>query len=94
MQPILYAVCVGIVLAVCVLGVLHPRYEDNLIQRIGLSVGALGSMAELWFFVFERFVPDAADLLFAGGVALFCIGTVIKKWRGPKLRRRSTDLKS
>lgn len=94
MSAMVFAISVAAILAVCVLGVLHPRYEDNLVQRAGMAVAALGALAELWWQYHGHFKPDAADVVFAGGVALFAIGTVLKKVLAPRRRRRSTDRKT
>ena len=39
----LYTLALLIVALVCALGVLHPRYEDTLLQRIGMAVACLGA---------------------------------------------------
>lgn len=75
---------------VCALGVLHPRYEDTLTQRIGLAVACLGAVAELAALL-QAMAPLTARPITTAGVALFALGTVLKKWRGPCMRRRATD---
>lgn len=86
----LYILALLIVALVCALGVLHPRYEDTLLQRIGMAVACLGAVAELaalWH-GYDRINAHITTTL---GAALFALGTVVKKWRGPHLGRRRTD---
>lgn len=86
----LYTLALLIVAAVCALGVLHPRYEDTLLQRIGMAVaclGAVGELAALW----HGYDRINANITTTTGAALFALGTVLKKWRGPRMGRRCTD---
>lgn len=86
----LYTLALLIVAAVCALGVLHPRYEDTLLQRIGMAVACLGAVAELaalWH-GYDRINAHITTTL---GAALFALGTVVKKWRGPRMGRRCSD---
>ena len=91
MNTMVFALSTVLILAICVIGVLHPRYEDNLVQRLGMAVAALGGVAELWWLYQGQFMPDETDIVFSGGVALFALGTVLKKILAPRKRRRSTD---
>lgn len=86
----LYTLALLIVALVCALGVLHPRYEDTLLQRIGMAVACLGAVAELAALAsgYDRINAHITTTL---GAALFALGTVVKKWRGPRMGRRSTD---
>lgn len=86
----LYTLALLTVAAICALGVFHPRYEDTLLQRIGMAVACLGAVAELaalWH-GYDRINAHITTTL---GAALFALGTVVKKWRGPHLGRRRTD---
>lgn len=86
----LYILALLTVALVCALGVLHPRYEDTLLQRIGMAVACLGAVAELaalWH-GYDRINAHITTTL---GAALFALGTVVKKWRGPHRGRRHTD---
>jgi hypothetical protein len=75
---LVYAASLAIIAVVCALAVLHPRYEDNLVQRIGMATACLGSVAELVALMAkaDRFNAGAVTL---AGVAAFAIGTVWKK---------------
>lgn len=86
----LYTLALLIVALVCALGVLHPRYEDTLLQRIGMAVACLGAVAELAALAsgYDRINAHITTTL---GAALFALGTVVKKWRGPRMGRRRTD---
>jgi len=86
----LYTLALLIVAAVCALGVLHPRYEDTLLQRIGMAVACLGAMAELAA-LWHGYDRINAHITTTTGAALFALGTVLKKWRGPRMGRRCTD---
>lgn len=86
----LYTLALLIVAAISALGVLHPRYEDTLLQRIGMAVACLGAVAELAALAsgHDRINAHITTTL---GAALFALGTVLKKWRGPRMGRRRTD---
>ena len=89
-MPALYTLALLVVALVCALGVLHPRYEDTLLQRVGMAVACLGAVAELAALAsgYDRINAHITTTL---GAALFALGTVLKKWRGPRMRRRRTD---
>ena len=83
MEPIIYAASLVAIVVTCVLAVFSRKFDDNLLQRIGLSITCLGAclrMAELF-----DYLPDdtKARYLFTYGVAVFCIGAVWKIWRKP-----------
>jgi hypothetical protein len=86
----LYILALLIVALVCALGVLHPRYEDTLLQRIGMAVACLGAVAELAA-LWHGYDRINAHITTTTGAALFALGTVVKKWRGPRMGRRCSD---
>ena len=59
-----------------------PRYEDTLLQRIGMAVACLGAVAELAA-LWHGYDRINAHITATTGAALFALGTVVKKWRGP-----------
>lgn len=63
-------------------GVFSPHFDDNLIQRLGLSIVATGCAAR----AFERITQDVPEpppaLLWSQvGLALYALGTVYRFWR-------------
>lgn len=91
-MQVLYLLALLVTSVVCLLGVLHPRYQDNLLQRLGMAVACLGAVAELWT-TLEGVVRVNAHIVSSVGVALFAVGTVLKKVRGRFMRRRASDMK-
>lgn len=84
-----YYVSLLIVAVVCAVAVLHHRYDDNLLQRIGMSLICIGAIGEV--FSSSRPVTHSnSGLLIAIGLACFALGSCWRHrpWR-PK--RRSTD---
>ena len=78
-----YCLSLAAIAAICALGVLHPRYQDNLGQRIGMATTCIASVAEIWAATQS---PERmnASALFAAGVALFAASTVWKKIRADR----------
>lgn len=86
-----YSFFLACIAAVCVVGVLHTRYHDNLGQRIGMGIACIGAVAEIFANHFGSPRMNAATVL-AAGVALFALATVWKKWRQSKgWHQRATD---
>ncbi|MBI3103252.1 MAG: hypothetical protein HYY98_17120 [Burkholderiales bacterium] len=86
----IYTLALLIIAAVSALGVLHPRYEDTLLQRVGMAVACLGAVAELAALA-SGYDRINAHITTSTGAALFALGTMLKKWRGPRMGRRRTD---
>ena len=76
-------------------GVLSRRYEDSLLQRIGLSVVAITTLARSVYWMRADDEPAFEVLVGVAGLALYAAGTALKvasTWRLPQaLRRRRTD---
>lgn len=90
MAGIIYSIALLIVALVCAAGVLYHRYDDNLLQRIGMSVICIGAIGE----IFSKSLLAShtnAGLLLAIGLASFAVGSCwrYRPWRSE--RRRSTD---
>jgi hypothetical protein len=61
----------GVVLLSCIV-VLHPKIDDNLLQRIGMSIVAIGAAS-------EAYVPGPqGQLLLVVGLSIFALGTAVK----------------
>ena len=88
-MELIYCTALSVVSMVCGLAVLHPRYEDNLVQRIGLALAGVGSFG-LTLAILLGAQQLNASTLFAVGVAVFALGTV---WKHRRRRSwsRSTD---
>ena len=54
------------------IGVLHSGFSDNLLQRIGLSIGCVGSVLAL---ISPQQCPENSVTLLLIGVACYAIGT-------------------
>ena len=81
LESTVYSIALAIITLACLLGVLSHKFDDNLFQRIGLSVACLGACLRL-IELFGYFPDDTkARYLFTYGVALFCLGTAWKFWR-------------
>ena len=90
MLAIIYSASLVIVAIVCALAVLYHRYDDNLLQRVGMSVICLGAIGE----IFSGSTPSAhsnSGLLLVFGLACFALGSCWRHrpWRAN--RRRATD---
>ena len=53
-------------------GVLHPEFSDNLLQRIGLSAACMGSTLTL---LSDDACPERPVTVLTVGVAIYAIGT-------------------
>lgn len=73
-------ICLSLVSVMCMAGALHPMYDDNLLQRIGMGcVGlACASFAEHVYKV--KGTPFACFLLSVGLLA-FAVGIAIKVYQ-------------
>lgn len=83
-----YCLSLVAIAVVCAVAVLHPRYEDNLGQRVGMATTCIASVAEIWATTQS---PERmnATALFAAGVALFATATVWKKIKEDRRRARA-----
>jgi hypothetical protein len=81
MASIFYSVALIVIAASCLLAVLYQDFEDNLMQRVGLSSAFLGAVARLSE-LFEHSPNEThARYLFTYGLAVYCLGTVFKLWK-------------
>lgn len=85
-----YCLSLAAIAAICAVAVLHPRYQDNLGQRIGMAITCIASVAEIWAATQS---PERmnATALFAAGVALFAASTVWKKFQADRQQARSVN---
>ena len=82
-ETIVYVTALSIIGITSLIAVFYPKYDDNLIQRLGLAMACMGATLR---------VLDMSDLVDANsnarylltyGVATFCLGAVYKFWRKP-----------
>lgn len=85
----LYISCVVLVALLAVAGALCPWFDDTLTQRIALMLIALGGWAEFVCYLGPACTKPNARALFALGLALYGIGTLIKtlRYRAQSSRR-------
>ena len=80
LDGVISIVALSIVATLCVIGVFHPRFDDTLGQRIGMSI--IGSWCLLRIPVkFGTFDTEPVHLLLHIGMAFYACGTALKAWR-------------
>lgn len=67
-----------IVAILAILGVFHRYYDDNLLQRIGLSLVGLGAMLKIYNIITNSPYPDQMFALIMWGAAIFGLGIAAK----------------
>ena len=79
-MDILYSLCLGIVATISLVGILSPRYKDNLLQCIGLTEICMASTVRLWALLFNDGAQNAAQTLWLLmiGIATFAVGMAVK----------------
>ncbi len=81
LENTIYIIALAIIAACALLGVLSHKFEDNLPQRVGLSMACLGAVVRLTELL-DHFPDETpARYLMTYGIALFCVGTTWKFWR-------------
>jgi predicted membrane channel-forming protein YqfA (hemolysin III family) len=76
-MAIISVFCLVVVAVLCIIGALHPRYHDNLLQCIGMGATCLSSLV-LAHHVIKLDRVDPACLLLAGGLLSYSIGVALK----------------
>jgi hypothetical protein len=74
-------------LALCLLGLWHDKYNDNLLHCIGMSIVALWAVAAIARVVSIRYVA-ADDLFLWIGILCFGSGTAVRTWLYKRKRNR------
>lgn len=79
-MDILYGLCLGIVATISLVGILSPRYKDNLLQCIGLTEICMASTVRLWALLFDDGAQHAVQSLWLLmiGIATFAVGMAVK----------------
>lgn len=86
MAELVLAMAALITLVICAFGVLSSAYDDTATQCTGMGLAGCGSAVTLWQVV-NGGSQDHALMLTAVGVAVYAVGTFIKRWR----RRQRTS---
>lgn len=73
-----YTAAVGMLVLLAVAGVLCPAFQDNLTQRIALSLVALGGAGEFVCDLKAACESPNARALFAVGLVVYGLGTLFK----------------
>jgi hypothetical protein len=81
MSALISALCLALVGVLCVVGVFHPRYEDTLGERIGMSMVGLWCLARVPTKLWEGAETEPVHLLLHIGLASFALGMAIAKYR-------------
>ena len=78
MAEAVHVFSLGVIALACALGVLHPRYQDNILQRTGMGIACVGASSVVYLGGCNEHSQNA-QILFSIGVACFAAGTVWKK---------------
>lgn len=67
----------GAVALIALIAVLNPKFDDTLIQRIGLSLICFGATLRV-FSLLKESPSDTTCLILIYGLMVYAIGTIIK----------------
>lgn len=81
MTAMISALCLSVVGALCVVGVFHPRYDDTLGERLGMSLVGLWCLARVPSKLLEDADTEPLHLLLHIGLASFAMGMALAKYR-------------
>jgi hypothetical protein len=77
----LSALALGLTGVLCIVGVLHERYRDTLLERIGMAVVGLWALARMSTCLSADACVTPAELMLHFGLASFSGGMAVAKWR-------------
>jgi hypothetical protein len=72
--------------ALCLLGLLHPQYNDNIGHCVGMVVVLLWAVAQLLRLHSLRYMPTD-DVFVAFGLFSFGAGTAVRTWLYKRKKR-------
>lgn len=81
----IYCIALAIIAAVSLAALYHPKFFDNILQRLGLVLTCFGASLRLYTVLQGDDLPGLRYLLTIG-IAVYAIGTAQKFWkfnRGP-----------
>lgn len=61
----------------CALGVFHRAYNDNVLQRVGMSWLCIAAIGRVWW-IWQTQITDPSWMLVHVGMAIYAIGTAKK----------------
>ena len=73
------------------LAIYSQGYDDNLMQRIGLSMTCFGAVIRIYAMFHGQGDSDAPRLLLVHGIAIFAAGSVWMHWRNHRRFLASGD---
>ncbi len=76
-MALLSMICLVLVAILCAVGTFHPAYDDNLLQRVGMAMVSVASVA-LWHHVRQQGTAPPACFLMASGLLMFALGVAQK----------------
>lgn len=82
-ENIIYSAALLIIILASAAGVFSPRFDDNLVQRVGLATACLGAALRLLDLLDFLDANNNARYLMTYGFAIFSVGTAWKFWRKP-----------
>lgn len=80
-ETTIYVAALVTISITCLGAVLSHKFDDNLLQRIGLAMACMGATVRLLDLVNLVDANSNARYLLTYGVSVFCIGTAYKFWR-------------
>lgn len=83
-------ISLAIVALLCAIGALHPAYEDNTLQRLGMGcicLSSIGLMDHVWKYGGVSFACSLMSL----GLLLFALGVLIKVLKFKALEKLPVD---
>lgn len=75
-----YIIALAVIATLSLAAIVHPRFLDNMLQRVGLVMTAFGALLRMYTYA------QGEDLLalryiLTYGIAVYALGTALKFWR-------------
>lgn len=87
MTDLIYPAVLVMVSALALLAILHPAFDDNVLQRFGLAAICFGAVVRSMTLLGGQDLEGPRDII-VYGVLLYALGTLRSYWHG---RRRRGD---
>ena len=81
MLAVLYSASLVAIFVCCLAGTLSRKFDDNLLQRVGMSFTCIAVFARLSEVEILLEYNNHIRYLLTYGVAIYCIGTAYRAWR-------------
>jgi hypothetical protein len=92
----IYMFMMLVLLVICVIGVLHPKYWDTFTQCVGMSIAALGALSEL-LILYYGLQSERGSFVLALGFTVYGLGTMKKHYENyiahPHWYKNARDLR-